>query len=272
MARPRITWNKEEWDLVTARARELGVPIFGDSESVWKLMQNVLPQDRHRPFDPQAMSRINKERAKGPPRKQAEALAVAPPIAAPALPLDEIAAARSAEDSEALPVVKRAAEIGAGLIRDMLLEVLYDPKIRAAARDLIKEVLAPEVAEKVEMGVLWRERLPGQEKKKRVVIAAGGGFMANKEVLEPLKRFYDLRYYDSRYEPSSRLKAVLEGADVAVIAVSSVSHNAFHIVRAWEKGGGGMLVKWNRGLNSLAAELPEALGDKVSVSSSSAAA
>jgi hypothetical protein len=276
--RPRVIWTVTEQESVFKAAAELGPPEPGDSPTVFKLMQEHLPPERRRQFDPALMARINAHRrGHGLPQPKAKAKPTRDELAElAALTKDwddvPVPAADVAELPQptltAVPMLSELTDKASSVLTEVVLGVLYAPDIRAAVRDLIKEVLAPEVQAKVEQGVLWRDKLPGQESRKRVVIASGGKAALAFEHLKPLQRFYDIRTWNSSEANPARLRAILASADAAVVHASSISHSGSNTVRDWARTNKDRkMISFNRNIAQLAEELPGLLGDSLKLES-----
>lgn len=267
--RPRVIWTAHEVDSVFKAAAELGTPEPGDSPTVFKLMQEHLPPDRRRQFDPALMARINAYRRNHTKLVPAKPVVEPKPAPKPVPSADvaELPAPPLPTDTLSVLTDGIAAKASSVLV-EAVLGVLYAPDIRAAVRDLIKEVLAPEVQAKVEQGVLWKDKLPGQESRKRVVIASGGKAALAFEHLKPLQRFYDIRTWNSSEANPARLRAILASADAAVVHASSISHSGSNTVRDWGRANKDRkVIQFNRNIAQLADELPGLLGDSLKLES-----
>lgn len=231
-----IYWKPHEYALVVQRARELGPPERGDSPEVWRRMQEGLPPERHRAFDPATMSKINAERRKG-----RLSIPKPPPLTAVVAPAAVV---------EPLPTAKEEPEQGGveQLIVQCLLKVLYDPDLRAAARDLVAEVLAPENEEELRSAVTFRKPIPGRAKLLRIaIVGAGGSMHAQLQNIENAS----VRFWMGLGESRHKLKAMLQHADLAVVFVKLCEHSAMQMVKDWERHRRRKVIYWHQGANEL---------------------
>lgn len=222
-------------------ARTFGPPERGDSEDIWRRAQEVLPSNRRRPFDPMTCSKMNSERRKG--------RVVEPPTSAPVetAPLQSM----SKDWKDIIPPsIEQAEETTvASLLVDTVLRALYDPRLRAALRNLVAETLTPESDLQQEQAITWRQPKTPKERLPRVVIAGGRTHM--RESLQGLNNV-DLRFWGTTQgESPARLHALLQGADTVFLMVNDVNHKAQQAVRDREKLGRIKAMYWTRPYSEL---------------------
>ena len=255
--KPRVHWTQKERDAFMAAAVTLGYPKIGDTNEVWDRAQVIagLPPARRRTIDPATAALMNAARKKGavhtPPKPAAAAAIepapmVPPPVAPPEPDLPPT--------SEEHPV--------ADMIVDTLLRVLYEPRLRAALRNLVAEVLAPETELARVEAVTWRESKLQKEHLPRVVVAGGRTFF--RDSLRNIKGV-DLRLWGQvQGESHHRLYGLVKDADHCFVITSDIPHAVMHGIKARAKRSGSPplnIVYWTKPLSELPAAV-QALANK----------
>lgn len=266
MKRERIQWTDSERAQVFRHARTFGPPEFGDSQEIWRKMQEILPTNRRRPFDPMTMALVNAERKKG--RLPPEPAQVLRDLATPGpTPLSQVMPSVSApfQDPEpvketvtapppmpappvsefVLPLVEPAEEVTiASLLVDTVLQALYDPRLRMALRSLVAEVLTPESELEQQQAITWRAAKTPRERLPRVLIAGGGPQLLN--LLRDI-RTVDLRFWgQNNAEAIPRLQGLLKGADVVFVITNFISHKATQVIEPRAKAGTIKRIYWSK--------------------------
>lgn len=254
----RVRWTDEERARFYEAARSLGPPDGNDTQHIWTQAQQVagFTPSRMRPFTSTDAAKMNKERRKGRPATAARDAAVEQAVQA--AQNDGIPAARivpqgpiSVEPPPQPEVIPDLRALAAETISDVVLRVLYDPRIRAALRSIVAETLAPETELEATQALSWRKANTPRERRWRVVVVGGGG-KADVNTLLGIPGV-DVRHFADDGESLHRLKAIIAGADEAVIATKSVSHKAQTMVQARAKSWR----YWNGAFNEMRADLEQ---------------
>jgi len=261
----RVTWTERERNAFIDAAVTFGYPQHGDSSKVWK--QAIQKSGvRDRPIDPAFMAKVNKKRrvealrppeVKGLPQQgpvtvveRKEEVAEVPAPSLPAPPEEPTDPFR--------PVVEQVSEGLAAILVESLTRALYDTKLRAAFRNIVSEVLAPESELARVEGVTWRSTKTPRERLPRIVVA--GGRTSLRETLSHVKNV-DLRLWGQvQGESPHRLWNLLKEADECFVMVKDISHPVMHSIKAREKRHGSPALKVNYWTDS-AAELAAAIND-----------
>lgn len=246
----RVHWTKEERNAVMAAAVTFGHPEVGDTAEVWQRAQERagLPPNRRRPMDPATAAEMNKLRRKQPVKT--EILTAPPP---PPKPVEPVAPEPTAPEAPP-PAEEGATHSIASLITDVVLRVLYEPRIRVALRNIVAETLAPETELAQVEGVTWREPRLQRERLPRVVVAGGRTFLR-----EPLRSVpgIDLRLWGQvQGESPHRLYSLLRDADHVFVVTSDIPHDVMYGVKSRAKRSGSSnlnVVYWTKPLSELPA-------------------
>lgn len=222
---PKIRWDDKERAAFLEAARSFGAPERGDSKEVWQKAQEIaiLP-NRRRVFSNSEAVIMNAERKKGRSDKGLITTGVAPdipiPVTPPPAPVQEIKLEPVPEPTPTEQVlIEQIAGKVTGLFSDFLsesiLQLLYNPQVRLALRDIVKEMITPETDLQQEQAVTWREPKTPKERLPRIVI--GGGPPGLRDLFKGF-RAADIRFWgQSRGETPHRLIAVSANADLIYI-------------------------------------------------------
>lgn len=230
-----VVWDTSERAAFLEAAKSLGYPKRGDSENVWRKAQEIagFSPERIRKFEPATAALMNSERKQAnkqvnnkSAQKPSVAIITHPVPTAPGVltvvPPPKLEQAEPAPAPAPVPTpeptpietvwAEQIAGKVANVLSDSILQLLYNPQIRLALRDIVKEMITPETELQQEQAVTWREPKTPKERLPRIVI--GGGPPGLRDLFKGF-RTADLRFWgQGRGESIHRLNAVAANADL----------------------------------------------------------